>query len=402
MSYAKQTWVDGAGGGTPVSASRLNYMEVGIEDAGSIKTVRTVGGATTLIAGDAGGQVELNSASTAAVTIPPNVFAVGAVVEIAQRGVGVVTLAAGVGVTIEGATATTAQHSVLIAHMRASNVWRVVMATPAGGSGGGGGAPVDAPFVTLAANAALSAEAVLGSAVILRNVLNNRPAAGVAGRLFDKTDDDLVVQRDNGSSWDLFAIKGLVVQDDGVQEGAGIVTLDFGAGLDVVVAGTEATVTATGGGGGDAIVQRKTTDQDFLNTTTFADVTALALALAANAVMVGELILFVSGDATTGDLKISFSAPAGMTGTWGVHGIQANATTATDTTSHRAQTAFADATVAVVGTIAAATHTMVIVKFSVVNGGNAGTLQLRAAQSNANASIPTVIRAGSYAVAHVV
>jgi len=33
LSYEKQTWADTAVGGTPISASRLNYMETGIETA---------------------------------------------------------------------------------------------------------------------------------------------------------------------------------------------------------------------------------------------------------------------------------------------------------------------------------------------------------------------------------
>jgi hypothetical protein len=44
---------------------------------------------------------------------------------------------------------------------------------------------------------------------------------------------------------------GVIVQEDNVQEGTGIKTLDFtGSGVDVVVTGTEAVVTITGGGGG--------------------------------------------------------------------------------------------------------------------------------------------------------
>lgn len=33
MSYTPQTWADGSGGGTPLSAARLSHMEAGIEDA---------------------------------------------------------------------------------------------------------------------------------------------------------------------------------------------------------------------------------------------------------------------------------------------------------------------------------------------------------------------------------
>lgn len=35
MPYIKQTWVDGSTGGTPVNAARLNYIEAGIEAAGT-------------------------------------------------------------------------------------------------------------------------------------------------------------------------------------------------------------------------------------------------------------------------------------------------------------------------------------------------------------------------------
>lgn len=33
MAYSEQTWTDGAGGGTPISAARLTHMETGIGDA---------------------------------------------------------------------------------------------------------------------------------------------------------------------------------------------------------------------------------------------------------------------------------------------------------------------------------------------------------------------------------
>lgn len=33
MPYTPNTWVDGSGGGTPITAARLNNMEAGIEDA---------------------------------------------------------------------------------------------------------------------------------------------------------------------------------------------------------------------------------------------------------------------------------------------------------------------------------------------------------------------------------
>jgi len=57
------------------------------------------------------------------------------------------------------------------------------------------------PFVTGAASAMLSAELVLGTAVIMRGDLDDRPAAGTAGRIYIASDLGLVY-RDNGASWD--------------------------------------------------------------------------------------------------------------------------------------------------------------------------------------------------------
>lgn len=96
------------------------------------RPVRTITVADALVAADAAGSVEVNSASTVAVTIPPDVFSVGAEVHIAQRGAGQVTLTPGAGVTIEGSTSTPSQHSTLVAHMRAANVWRVGVTAPNG------------------------------------------------------------------------------------------------------------------------------------------------------------------------------------------------------------------------------------------------------------------------------
>lgn len=65
-----------------------------------------------------------------------------------------------------------------------------------------GGAPTDATYVTLSSNSTLSAEAVLGTAVVMAGTTAARPAAGTAGRVYFATDDDGgTLFRDNGSSW---------------------------------------------------------------------------------------------------------------------------------------------------------------------------------------------------------
>jgi len=76
---------------------------------GGIAAINAQTGTTyTLVAGDVNDLVTLNNASGITLTVPPSVFAVNDVINIAQFGAGQVTLAQGVGVTINstGATAT--------------------------------------------------------------------------------------------------------------------------------------------------------------------------------------------------------------------------------------------------------------------------------------------------------
>src|SRR5262245_3650198 len=40
IPYVKQTWTDGSGGGTPISAARLGVLEEGILDVSQAPTVR--------------------------------------------------------------------------------------------------------------------------------------------------------------------------------------------------------------------------------------------------------------------------------------------------------------------------------------------------------------------------
>lgn len=70
----------------------------------------------------------------------------------------------------------------------------------------GGGAPTDATYVTLSANGSLSAEAVLGTAVIAQGTRASLPAAATAGLLYvvdndgSATDDAQVLYRDDGAA----------------------------------------------------------------------------------------------------------------------------------------------------------------------------------------------------------
>ena len=75
-----------------------------------------------------------------------------------------------------------------------------------------GGAPTDAEYVVTAAHAGLSAEKVLGTDVIMADVVANRPAASVAGRLFFATDEK-ILYRDTSAAWVKVGIVDLVDGD---------------------------------------------------------------------------------------------------------------------------------------------------------------------------------------------
>jgi hypothetical protein len=72
------------------------------------------------------------------------------------------------------------------------------------GGGNGSGAPANATYITTGAETKLSAERVLGTAVIMSGTLASRPAFGTAGRLYLAT-DDATAYRDTGSAWEVFA-----------------------------------------------------------------------------------------------------------------------------------------------------------------------------------------------------
>lgn len=142
MPYTKQTWVDGSGGGTPLSAARLNYIETGVFNAqatadaasgtgvgasgtvpvsnGSSATYQVltsanvpqtlieaaaVGTTYTFVLADAGKMKRTNAADTAACTwtIPLNssvAFPVNTSIGILQYGTGQITVVGAAGVTL--------------------------------------------------------------------------------------------------------------------------------------------------------------------------------------------------------------------------------------------------------------------------------------------------------------
>ncbi|HEY1833865.1 MAG TPA: hypothetical protein VGG08_05465 [Solirubrobacteraceae bacterium] len=94
----------------------------------AVVAANTQTAAYTLVIGDLGKVVELNSASTAAVTVPPHssvAFPVGAIIPLAQIGAGKLEVKAGAGVTIHSSSSlkTRAQWSEVTLRQRAENEW---------------------------------------------------------------------------------------------------------------------------------------------------------------------------------------------------------------------------------------------------------------------------------------
>lgn len=79
-----------------------------------------------------------------------------------------------------------------------------------------GSAPGNATYVTMVSEAGLSAESVLGSAVIMSGVVGSLPAFGTAGRLYYETDTGLLV-RDTGAAWSVIGVGSGYGQPSDVQ-----------------------------------------------------------------------------------------------------------------------------------------------------------------------------------------
>lgn len=138
MSYDESEWFNGPGGGTPKNAARFNHMDAGIKEASdrldAIEigiTTTVVSNSYTLVIGDISKAVESTSATAINITVPPNstvAFPVGTVIEVAQIGVGQITLVPGASVTLRSAGSalkTRVQYSTLSIRKRATNEWVV-------------------------------------------------------------------------------------------------------------------------------------------------------------------------------------------------------------------------------------------------------------------------------------
>lgn len=143
------------------------------------------------------------------------------------------------------------------------------------------------------------------------------------------------------------------------------------------------------------IMARKAADQTWTSDAIVDDVTTLGFAIGSNDVWVFDLLLWVAG-ATTGDIQIGFTGPAGVTIKWGasVGAALAAANTTASSVSWGQETTgtrgFATAGVATFGLLRIAGIAR--------NGATAGTIQLQAAQVVSDATA-TTIQADSVIVA---
>jgi hypothetical protein len=114
-----------------VSALQAEVLQLQAQVIGAILPSSVQNVNYTLAATDLGTVVEMNSATAVTVTIPPSGqvgFPVGAVISVAQMGIGVVTLVAGGGVTMlsaAGANVSAGQYTTMVLRQRALNVWVV-------------------------------------------------------------------------------------------------------------------------------------------------------------------------------------------------------------------------------------------------------------------------------------
>lgn len=145
MTYTKQVWVDGATD-YPLSATRLGYIEQGIEDAHvladtAIAALTTwavvnalavsISAQTTnyaLVLGDSARFIEMGSSSAITLTVPNNdtvAFPVGSQVTVVQTGSGQITISGAAGVTVNARIGTklSGQWSAGVLTKRGTNLW---------------------------------------------------------------------------------------------------------------------------------------------------------------------------------------------------------------------------------------------------------------------------------------
>lgn len=141
---------------------------------------------------------------------------------------------------------------------------------------------------------------------------------------------------------------------------------------------------------GIPLTTRKTATESVTSSTTLQNDDHLLQAILANEVWEVECALMVQGDAA-GDFSWAFNVPAGASGWHGGHRLQEGATTPADTLNTSAVADLTDTGVLTAGLAGAANPVLILVKAVVVNGANAGTIQLRWAQRVSSGTATSVL-----------
>jgi len=145
----------------------------------------------------------------------------------------------------------------------------------------------------------------------------------------------------------------------------------------------------------------KTADQEVTNSTTFQDDNTLQFSVGANETWQFEAVLFIEIATATPDMKLGFMGPTSPSNFrvhvqgWNRDGndLAANGETLT------AYISAADPTTYWEENYGDTVKSMIVARGSIINGSNSGTLSIQWAQRASN-STPTIVKKGSYLVAH--
>lgn len=139
----------------------------------------------------------------------------------------------------------------------------------------------------------------------------------------------------------------------------------------------------------------KTTDESLVSSTTLQDDNELRFAIGANETWQFQILGFWSSASTTPDIKVALNGPASPT-TLRAHVQHYFAVASGPDSDGGLITSYGSAVSADVGTVP---DTLFEIRGSVINGSTPGTFVLQWAQ-RASSATATVVKAGSYLVAH--
>lgn len=134
LSTWPKDWEDKPSTNTPITALELERIEAGVI-AGIRPPLTAITANATLARSHEGEVLAVNAAAAVTITVPPSslvAFPIGTTIQVAQIGVGLVTVAAAAGVTLDGTgtgRTTLRQFGVLTLVKRAVENWLVIPPT---------------------------------------------------------------------------------------------------------------------------------------------------------------------------------------------------------------------------------------------------------------------------------